>query len=191
MTIWYYTSILIIHSNQVIQIPVIIQETNICIFKDLSIFLLISQYIIALKNCNIIFWIITLLKKSFWEIVVNHSFCLLLHVHVYCIYTSNLRRWDGENMNKSKDRNISEKKQSLKSGRRGHIKDIKITLNNTSGDPWNSLCPSWFPEFFFHYSHFWKTFYRYASIYNLVSTSHALLPFIIYKWFKQEIQKPH
>lgn len=48
-------------------------------------------------------------------------------------------RWDGENMNKSKDRNISEKKQSLKSGRRGHIKDIKITLNNTSGDPWNSL----------------------------------------------------
>lgn len=131
----------------------------------------------------------TFKKKSFWEIVVNHSFCLLLHV--YCIYTSNLRRWDGENMNKSKDRNISEKKQSLKSGRRGHIKEIKITLNNTSGDPWNSLCPSWFPEFFFHYSHFWKTFYRYASIYNLVSTSHALLPFIIYKWFKQEIQKPH
>lgn len=112
LTIWYYTSILIIHSNQVIQIPVIIQVTNICIFKDLSIFLLISLYIIALKNCNIIFWIITLLKKSFWEIVVNHSFCLLLHV--YCIYTSNLRRWDGENMNKSKDRNISEKKTKFK-----------------------------------------------------------------------------
>lgn len=51
--------------NQVIQIPVIIQVTNICIFKDLSIFLLISLYIIALKNCNIIFWIITLLKKIF------------------------------------------------------------------------------------------------------------------------------
>lgn len=98
--------------NQVIQIPVIIQVTNICIFKDLSIFLLISLYIIALKNCNIIFWIITLLKKSFWEIVVNPSFCLL--IHVYSIYTSNLRRWDGENMNKSKDRNISEKKTKFK-----------------------------------------------------------------------------
>lgn len=24
---------------------------------------------------------------------------------------------------------------------------------------------------------------------NLISTSHALLQFIIYKWFKQEIQK--
>lgn len=99
--------------NQVHVIPVIIEVTNTCIFKNLSIFLLISLYIIALKNCNIIFWIITLFKKIFLRDSCK-SLVLLIITCILYIYTSNLRRWDGENMNKSKDRNISEKKTKFK-----------------------------------------------------------------------------
>lgn len=69
----------------------------------------------------------------------------------------------------------------------GHIKGIK---NHQKTHLWWSmtLCPSWFPDFFCIIHTFGRRSIAMPA-HNLISTSHALLQFIIYKWFKQEIQK--